>query len=293
MLVNIMFYGITDETNDQVEVAVFSFQWSQIMIGFESALIVLPINIMLVQLFRHLKPKPSKTAELNDDDIEEEMSEGKTAEGPQSDKEDKKKQPFLLPWWFLYIGWFLVFATCTTAAFFTMLYGNSYGKAKTEAWLLTFFTSFIMDLLFIQPVKVLVVAAMVALIMKSVEDLKDDSITRELENDEEYLHQRSTFKEDEDDDEVAPPRPENKQVMASRDFFAKRSQMYMIILEVVFYFVYLWVVLSIGYGHRQEIAFHQTSDVSNTFLHAEIPNNKSFISVRPLRYDFEKGRVLN
>ncbi|XP_035688691.1 polycystic kidney disease protein 1-like 2 [Branchiostoma floridae] len=258
MFVNIMFYGITEEKNDQIEVAVFSFQWSQIMIGFESALIVLPVNILLVQLFRHLKPKPVKTAGLNDDDIEEEISEVKATDGPSSmegteaDKEDKKKQPFLLPWWFLYIGWFLVFATCATSAFFTMLYGNAYGKAKTEAWLLTFFTSFIMDLLFIQPAKVLILAAMVALIMKVNED---------------------------DDDEVAPPRPGNKQVIASREFFTKRSQMYMVILEVVFYFMYLWVVLSIGYGHRKEIAFYQTTDVRNTFLHAEIPNNKSFVSL--------------
>ncbi|KAI8505767.1 hypothetical protein Bbelb_161200 [Branchiostoma belcheri] len=49
----------------------------------------------------------------------------------------KKKEPFLLPWWFLFVGWSLLVLVCLVSAFFTLLYGNSYGKTKAEAWLLT------------------------------------------------------------------------------------------------------------------------------------------------------------
>lgn len=60
MLTNIMFYGIpTDDPEDQVGGAGgISFSLSAVVIGIESSLLMFPVNIIIVQLFLRLKPKP-------------------------------------------------------------------------------------------------------------------------------------------------------------------------------------------------------------------------------------------
>ena len=64
MLTNIMFYGVpTDDPGDQVGTAggiVISL--SAIVIGIESSLIMFPINLLILQLFMKVKPKPKRKA---------------------------------------------------------------------------------------------------------------------------------------------------------------------------------------------------------------------------------------
>lgn len=58
MLTNLMFYGIpTDDVEDQLAVQGLVFSVTSIMIGLETALIMFPINFMLVQLFLRVKPR--------------------------------------------------------------------------------------------------------------------------------------------------------------------------------------------------------------------------------------------
>lgn len=60
----------------------------------------------------------------------------------------------LLPSWFVFVGWLLVLATSSVAAYFTMLYGLKYGKERSISWLLSTAVSFFQSLLIIQPLKV-------------------------------------------------------------------------------------------------------------------------------------------
>ncbi|XP_064609577.1 polycystin family receptor for egg jelly-like [Liolophura sinensis] len=58
MLTNLMFYGIpTDNVEDQFAVQGLVFSVTSIMIGLETALIMFPINFVLVQLFLRVKPR--------------------------------------------------------------------------------------------------------------------------------------------------------------------------------------------------------------------------------------------
>jgi len=47
-----------------------------------------------------------------------------------------------------------------------MLYTFEFGREKTEAWLLIFLTSFLSDLILLQPVKILAMAALFAVFFK-------------------------------------------------------------------------------------------------------------------------------
>lgn len=59
-----------------------------------------------------------------------------------------------LPWWFVFVGWFLVVATSGVSAYFTMIYGLTYGKDRSISWLISMVVSFFESLFITQPVKV-------------------------------------------------------------------------------------------------------------------------------------------
>ncbi|XP_030614668.1 polycystic kidney disease protein 1-like 2 [Archocentrus centrarchus] len=58
MLTNIMFYGIpTDPSEQTMDLGAFQFTWQQFMIGVESSLIMFPVNILIVSVFRFTRPR--------------------------------------------------------------------------------------------------------------------------------------------------------------------------------------------------------------------------------------------
>lgn len=64
------------------------------------------------------------------------------------------KRPRGLPWWCVLVGWLLVAATSSVAAFFTMLYGLHYGRASSLKWLISIAVSFVESVFVTQPLKV-------------------------------------------------------------------------------------------------------------------------------------------
>ncbi|KAI8505766.1 hypothetical protein Bbelb_161190 [Branchiostoma belcheri] len=171
-------------------------------------------------------------------------------------------------------GWSLVLLVCLVSAFFTLLYGNSYGKTKAEAWLLTFFTSFLLDVVILQPVKVLVVAVVLAVIVKSVDTGDDDAVTAKLGQDEEFLHISAA--EDANIERPTPPVTDPQKLAAARQLRAKQRQMYSVMVEVIFYLLFVWVTVSIANGHRSESAFYQNTDIKETFL-APVTEDDGFL----------------
>ncbi|XP_054909087.1 polycystic kidney disease protein 1-like 2 [Poeciliopsis prolifica] len=60
MLTSIMFYGIPTDPSDQVmDLGHFEFTWQQFMVGVQSSLIMFPINILIVSVFRNTRPRES------------------------------------------------------------------------------------------------------------------------------------------------------------------------------------------------------------------------------------------
>lgn len=59
-----------------------------------------------------------------------------------------------LPWWFVFVGWILVAATSGVSAYFTMMYGLTYGMDRSISWLISMTVSFFESLFITQPLKV-------------------------------------------------------------------------------------------------------------------------------------------
>lgn len=78
MLTNLMFYqgGAEDtSTADQsIHVGPFIFSAKQIMIGVQSSFVVLPVNMIIVSIFRKLKPKEDNSKSKKYEQVEEETN---------------------------------------------------------------------------------------------------------------------------------------------------------------------------------------------------------------------------
>ncbi|XP_035986669.1 polycystic kidney disease protein 1-like 2 [Fundulus heteroclitus] len=82
----------------------------------------------------------------------------------------KKKTPtgFKLPWWCVFIGWFLLLSISGISTYFTLLYGFQYGKEKSIKWAMSLGLSLFESIFVLQPLKVIGVAVFFALLLKPV-----------------------------------------------------------------------------------------------------------------------------
>lgn len=171
MLANAMFYQVGAESSSgtSVHVGPFSFSIKQLSIGITSSLVVLPVNILIVTFFRKARPKEAKEGlDKNQDphgqsqkyEMEEanatvsKEEEKEVEEEEDDDKKKGKKKKKTLPHCFVYIAYVLVFITCTVSATFTIFYGLTFGKEKSEGWISSMMISFWQDVLISQPLKV-------------------------------------------------------------------------------------------------------------------------------------------
>ncbi|KAJ3592348.1 hypothetical protein NHX12_007475 [Muraenolepis orangiensis] len=62
MLTSIMFYGVPQDSSEQVmEMGPIEFTWQQFMIGVQSTLLVFPVNVLIVSIFRYTRPRAKST----------------------------------------------------------------------------------------------------------------------------------------------------------------------------------------------------------------------------------------
>ncbi|CAL8342625.1 unnamed protein product [Boreogadus saida] len=61
MLTSILFYGVPQDPSEQVmDIGTIEFTWQQFMIGMQSSLMVFPVNIVIVSIFRYTRPRERK-----------------------------------------------------------------------------------------------------------------------------------------------------------------------------------------------------------------------------------------
>ena len=122
--------------------------WTQIKIGIQSSVISIPINVLVVFIFRNIKhAQPSHVYVVNSD----------TSTGKPSG---------FLPRFFLYVAWAICLLVSVTGAFFTILYSMQWGADKSNQWLTSILVSLVQDVLISQPLKVVAFATLLSLIIR-------------------------------------------------------------------------------------------------------------------------------
>lgn len=170
MVTNAMFYQFdAEDTSDSFQLGPLVLSWRQIIIGIQSAVLVVPVNVLIVFIFRNSRSKHEVTQAYNTN------SDSLTQE-----QEVSRKSGCVLPRFFLYVAWALCILTSLTSAAFTVFYSMMWGTEVSNKWLTSIIVSFTQDVLFIQPIKVIIVASLLALIIKKAPE--DDSIKDQLKS---------------------------------------------------------------------------------------------------------------
>ncbi|XP_006888187.1 PREDICTED: polycystic kidney disease and receptor for egg jelly-related protein [Elephantulus edwardii] len=75
-----------------------------------------------------------------------------------SEETPKFKQKIFLPWWCIYIAWFLIIAICGTSSFLIVFYGLTYGYDLSLRWLFTSACSFFQSIFLVQTSKIMLLS---------------------------------------------------------------------------------------------------------------------------------------
>lgn len=204
MLTNAMFFqqggGAQDTT---IKLGPIQLSWQLIMIGVQSSVIVMPVNLFLVSIFRKLAPKEIKgkkyelqtfkdeeVEKADDQEIEPEVDDESVVSKKsrfgllfkKGSKDPKKK--FLFPYWCIFVAYLLCFISVGVSSVFVLFYGFMFGREKSGQWLTAMVVSIFQSVVVIQPVKVLMLATFFALIIKDPnkeEDEMDNDSTPEAD----------------------------------------------------------------------------------------------------------------
>ncbi|XP_053369297.1 polycystic kidney disease protein 1-like 2 [Clarias gariepinus] len=169
-----------------------------------------------------------------------------------------------LPWWFVFVAWILVAATSGVSAYFTMMYGLTYGMERSVSWLISMLVSFFESLFITQPIKVLGFAVFFALVLKKVdqEEYSDVPIEGAISSTDDpdgicIVRRDSTCSF------YQPPPPSDIEKMKSN--MIKEQKVFALIREILIYFGFLWMLLLVAYGQRDPNAYYLTQHIQQSF----------------------------
>ncbi|CAH1271112.1 PKD1L3 [Branchiostoma lanceolatum] len=252
MISNAMWYRTDDsvESPSVLKLGPLSFSLHQLYVSVMSSLTVLPVNVVIVQIFR-------STPNSKKNEVVPEIP----GLGQSQGNRDK-----MLPYWFVYVGWALVFLSSAVSAFFTILYSLEWGKEKADAWLITFFLSFVESTLIIEPLKVVIVAALLSLMCK-----KMMATGEELTKNVKAL---ATIGEEETDDQnrfvreqrrKGAPKLDKTIVLQAGEYRQRRTKVSQTIQEIVSYLVFLVFLLCVANIGVSNLPYYLHRTVELTF----------------------------
>ncbi|NXV76576.1 PK1L2 protein, partial [Atlantisia rogersi] len=176
----------------------------------------------------------------------------------------KKSYSKVLPWWFVFIAWFLVAVTSGVSGFFTMLYGLHYGKENSIKWLISMVISFLESLFITQPLKVLGFAAFFALVLRKVEheDEENTAIDRPFSAPGDSKPFFGARRDSRSNIYRPPPAADVEKMKIS---CMKEQKAFALIREILAYLGFLWMLLLVAYGQRDPNSYYLNKHIENSF----------------------------
>ncbi|XP_055755421.1 polycystic kidney disease protein 1-like 2 [Salvelinus fontinalis] len=94
MLTSIMFWGIpTDPSEQTMDLGHIEFTWQQLMIGVQSSIIMFPINLLIVSIFRNTRPRETKPGKHKAEVSKQGKTGRVTHSQPSSPQRDRELTP--------------------------------------------------------------------------------------------------------------------------------------------------------------------------------------------------------
>ena len=235
MLANALFYRTDKVADPTIQIGPLKFSWRQIVVGIESALIVTPVNLLIMALFKNSSEKPSS----------------KVRAGTKLD--------VMLPHYCVYIAWFLSFATVSVSATFTFFFSLQWGKEISNQWLSSMLVSFTEDLFVLQPIKIVLIIVLTACLFR-----KNDSkvVSHHLETEQQIPIES---KEANDASRVEVEILNEDELNNAREYQVKEAKMYSFGRELVGYLLFLSLMTIVCYGNRSYHGYLMTKNIKDTF----------------------------
>ena len=251
MIANAMFYNVGGESDGAIQIGPFKFSLRQIVIGVQSGIIVAPVNILIVFLFKSSRPKQKKEDRYREHDQAQRLVD------------ETRDAGCMLPHFCVYIGWFLCFATTLTAAAFTLFYSLMWGKEISEQWLASILISSSQDIFVVQPVKVMLAVVLVSFLFM-----------RKNNNNDESAQGSEAADEHEGDIDLLIDNPKERfkrnKLEAIRRRSKKEAQLAGIFRDIILHLVFVFFLVIVCYGNKNENRFLMTTATINSFTHFDL-----------------------
>lgn len=265
MITNAMFYNIgnTPDTST-VTLGPLSFSIKQIMIGIQSSLIALPLNVVIIEIFRNLKEKQPVSSKYQMICPLKKKSISPTDKLPEDVVQEYKAKAdsnACLPHSFIYIAYTLSFVTTLAASTFTLFYSMAWGKEISNKWLSSILISFFQDAFVTQPLKIVLAAIIISLILKK---LPSDFVAKKHSDTKVDIQERNTLTLNPDEASkdaygIVEP-PDEALVEKARKYKMDERKAFSILREGLLHLVFLLSLMVISYSTRDPEAYAQ-SDV--------------------------------
>ena len=290
MLVNAMFYRTDKVADPTIRIGPLKFSWRQIIVGIESALIITPINLLILTFFKnsaekHLsKVEPLKTKTRRGSTRSRTnsilSSTGDITQAEMSSNEKRTfwtrmlervrtigKKGFTLPHHFIYIAWFFSFVTVAVASTFTFFFSLQWGKDISNQWLSSMLISFTGDLFVLQPFKIVLILVITACLFGDKVESKE--VSPSISD-----HQSSV-----DTAQVDSPQsvkidvPKDDELKLAREYRVKQAIMLSFARELIGYLLFVCLLAVVCYGNRNYHGYLIAKNLQDTF------SNFSMVSI--------------
>ncbi|XP_072040128.1 uncharacterized protein [Amphiura filiformis] len=254
MITNAMFYRTDDEQEElpeggSVRLGPFEIDFQQVYIGTISILIIMPVNFILVALFKSVQMSYEGHEELA-------VITKDTLKG--NFKRHCRAPPIMK-----YVAWTLVFLSIVLSAFFVVLYSLMWGHEKSKSWLMSMLTSFLESLLVFEPVKAFGAALIILMIIKCKKKAnfhEPEAVVYQDELDASSgagLAVKSNIKDS------------NNKVEEHLEEWEKKTATASLFRQIVSHITFVIITIIIILQHRSVDSFYMTETVQGVFQGAE------------------------
>ncbi|KAF6211009.1 hypothetical protein GE061_014122 [Apolygus lucorum] len=295
MLTSMMFFDFSAGPSD---LPVFSISLSDVVVGIQSAIVAMILQLSIVICFEMSKKQKIKEMKEREKERLEKENQGKD-QGKDQKKEDfaegkviKSFAPKPIPYeavtlnatnetksttvtiFFLVLAWVLAITSITLCSFFIILYGLKFGSKKSLVWIISFMSGIVTDSILFQPLKMIFFAVIVSLIFRksNVDTFVMEVKYEEVEQEE--MKWRDCLKRMMELRLGSPYHPvRTDRIKKTRTIYGSRRIRYLIyyaiisalLLIMIFLFLYGFEVKDSYYGTRQlDFYFRNGSDQLRT-----------------------------
>ena len=242
MVTGAMFYRFGAKATDVFHVGPLTMSWMEIKIGIQSGLVAVPVNILIVTIFKNIK-----------------QTEGQLS--PTG----------CLPYFFIYIAWGLCLSAMLISALFTIFYSLSWGAEISNQWFVSMTFSVFEDVLLIQPIKVLFIVCLLSVILRKPLDIE------KVHGSQLHVPEHPTQGSENGEGEVRILQMEELENARRRR--KKEIKSIRVLVEIFFFIVFIALFVVVCYGNRDSVRYSLTVSVRDVFGNfSKVSSQRTFYS---------------